>query len=165
VVFAFCAATRSRVLRYMLPAYPAFAILAAVGVLRVFGEKRLRQGLRILVPVLALGALAVALFPPVNLHAQDIKPIAVAETAITSPVEEIALYDSGQPRFDEANQLDWYGDRHAETLVSPEELDEWIANREARIFVIDRDTYETRFARVEHDVIARSGRLVCVRVK
>ncbi|MGQ9634680.1 MAG: ArnT family glycosyltransferase [Bryobacteraceae bacterium] len=31
-VFLLCAVTRSRVLRYMLPAYPAFAILAAIGV-------------------------------------------------------------------------------------------------------------------------------------
>ena len=166
VVFGFCAAASSRVLRYMLPAYPAFAILSAGGILRVFGEKRAERGLRVLVPVLAVGAILIAIFPPVHLHARDIRPIAAAETAATSPEEEIALYDSGQPRFDEASQLEWYGGRHAQTLLTPDELDQWIADREARVFVIDRGTLETRFVgRVEHDVIAQAGRLVCVRLK
>jgi 4-amino-4-deoxy-L-arabinose transferase-like glycosyltransferase len=166
VVFGLCAAARSRVLRYMLPAYPAFAILSAGGILRLFGEKRAERGLRILVPVLAAGAIAVAIFPPVNLHARDIRPIAAAETAVTSPEEQIGLYDSGQPRFDEASQLQWYGDRHAQIILTPDELEQWIRSRKARVFVIDRNTYDTRFAgRVEHDMIAQSGRLVCVRLK
>ncbi len=165
-VFGICAVARSRVLRYMLPAYPAYAILSAGGILRIFSQERAERGLRILVPVLAAGAIALAVFPPGHIHAGDIRPIATAETAATSPGEEIALYDSGQPRFDEASQLQWYGERHTQTLLTPDELDQWIAGREARVFVIDRTTYETRFTgRIEHDLIAQAGRLVCVRLK
>jgi 4-amino-4-deoxy-L-arabinose transferase-like glycosyltransferase len=166
VVFGICAAAHSRVMRYMLPAYPAFAILSAGGILRVFGETRARQGLRFLVPALALGAVLIALFPPVQLHARDIRPIASAVAAITAPDEETALYDAAQPRFDEASQLEWYGGRHSQILLTPDELDQWVASRTARDFVVDRVTYQERFAgRVAHDLITQSGPLVCVRLK
>ncbi len=44
VVYVLCAITRSRVLRYMLPAYPAFAILSAIGLLWLLPERYLRNG-------------------------------------------------------------------------------------------------------------------------
>jgi hypothetical protein len=166
VVFAICAAARSRVLRYMLPAYPAFAILSAGGAMQLIGERRVRHGMRVLAPVLVAGAALVALFPPVHLHALEIRPLAVAATALTMADEETALYDSGAPRFDEASQFEWYSGRHSQILLTPEELDQWIGARTARVFVMDRDTYLRRVAgRVEHDVAAQSGRLICVRLK
>jgi 4-amino-4-deoxy-L-arabinose transferase-like glycosyltransferase len=53
VVYVLCAITKSRVLRYMLPAYPAFAILAAVGLFGLLSERTIRMGLRVLTPILA----------------------------------------------------------------------------------------------------------------
>ena len=56
--------------------------------------------------------LAIAIRPPVNLHAAETRPIAVAATRATAPSELITLYDDGAPRDDELNQLQWYGDRY-----------------------------------------------------
>ncbi len=50
VVYVLCAITKSRVLRYMLPAYPAFAILSAIGLLWLLPERYVRNGLRVLTP-------------------------------------------------------------------------------------------------------------------
>src|ERR1039457_6269463 len=111
VVFALCAAARSRVLRYMLPAYPAFAILAALGLRKFVPDRYLRAGLRVATPVMALAVVAVAAFPRTHFEAAEIRPIAKAATAATNPGERVAFYDAGQPRFDEDNQLQWYGDR------------------------------------------------------
>ena len=52
VVYVLCAITKSRVLRYMLPAYPAFAILSAIGLLWMLPERTVRNGLRVLTPPL-----------------------------------------------------------------------------------------------------------------
>ncbi len=165
VVFALCAAARSRVLRYMLPAYPAFAILAALGLRRFVSERYLRRGLRVATPVMALGVAAVAAFPRTRFEAAEIRPIAKAATAATAPGERVAFYDDGQPRFDEDNQMQWYGDRFLIRLFSPGQLAEALRGRSGQVFVLDRDSYRAYVAgRMNHEVLAASGHLVCVRL-
>jgi 4-amino-4-deoxy-L-arabinose transferase-like glycosyltransferase len=107
VVFEMCSAARSRVLRYMLPAYPAFALLSALGHLKLVPARYLRNGLRIVTPVLGAIVLAIAWFPPTHWHATEIRPIALAATAATPANDRVVFYDAGQPRFDETNQLQW----------------------------------------------------------
>src|ERR1700734_4070777 len=61
VVYVLCAITKSRVLRYMLPAYPAFAILSAIGLLWMLPERTVRIGLRVVTPPLAAFVLFIAI--------------------------------------------------------------------------------------------------------
>ena len=165
VVFALCAAARSRVLRYMLPAYPAFAILAAIGLKKFVPDRYLRAGLRVATPVLALAVAAVTAFPRTHLEAAEIRPIAKASTAATAPRERIGFYDAGQPRFDEDNQLQWYGDRFLIRLFSREQLMEALHGSRARVFVLDRDAYRADVAgQIGHQVLAQSGHLICIRL-
>jgi 4-amino-4-deoxy-L-arabinose transferase-like glycosyltransferase len=165
VVFALCGITRSRVLRYMLPAYPAFAILTSIGILRLFTEAQTRKVMRVLIPVLAVGVISIAIFPPVRLHAAVVRPIATAATSATSPNERVGFYDEGQPRFDETNQMQWYGDRYLFILLTPEELEHSLSARQARVYVVDSGTYKSRFeSRIPHQIIATSGHLVCLRL-
>jgi 4-amino-4-deoxy-L-arabinose transferase-like glycosyltransferase len=166
VVFALCAAARSRVLRYMLPAYPAFAILAAIGLQKFVPDRYLRAGLRVATPVLALGVAAVAAFPRTHLEAAEIRPIARAATAATAPGERVGFYDAGQPRFDEDNQLQWYGDRFLVRLFSRDQLMEALHGGRVRVFVLDRNAYSAYVAgKIGHQVLAESGHLMCVRLE
>ena len=165
VIFALCAAARSRVLRYMLPAYPAFAILAAIGLRKFVPDRYLRAGLRVAMPVLALAVAAVAAFPRTHLEAAEIRPIAKAATAATAPGERVGFYDDGQPRFDEDNQLQWYGDRFLIRLFSREQLLEALGGGRVRVFVLDKSAYRTYVAaRIPHQVLAESGHLICIRL-
>jgi 4-amino-4-deoxy-L-arabinose transferase-like glycosyltransferase len=165
VVFAVCAVARSRVLRYMLPAYPAFAILAAIGLRKFLPDRYLRTGLRIATPLMALAVLAVAAFPRPHFEAAEIRPIAKAATAATAPGERVALYDAGQPRFDEDNQMQWYGDRFLIRLFSPADLVEALRGGRARVFVLDKDSYRAYVAgQMRHQVLAESGHLICIRL-
>jgi hypothetical protein len=165
VVFALCAAARSSVLRYMLPAYPAFAILAAVGVRKFVPDRYLRAGLRVATPVMALAVVAVAAFPRTHLEGAEIRPIAKAATAATAPGERVAFYDAGQPRFDEDNQMQWYGDRFLIRLFTREALAQALGGGRARVFVLDKDSYRTYLAgHVPHQVLAESGHLICIRL-
>jgi 4-amino-4-deoxy-L-arabinose transferase-like glycosyltransferase len=165
VVYALCAITKSRVLRYMLPAYPAFAILSAIGLLWLLPERYLRNGLRVLMPVLAIGVIVIAIRPPVNMHATETRPIALASTRATAPNEMITFYDDGAPRFDELNQLLWYGDRYFVAILEPGKLPEALQKPETHVFIVDANAFHADVeGRVPNQIIARAGHLVCFRL-
>jgi 4-amino-4-deoxy-L-arabinose transferase-like glycosyltransferase len=164
-VFALCAVARSRVLRYMLPAYPAFSILSALGLATFVPARWLHKGVRVATPVLAVAVLAVSIFPRTHWEAAEIRPIARVATAATRPGERIAFYDQGQPRYDETNQMEWYGDRYTLRLFSPSALEEAWRARRARVWVLDKDTYRAIAAsNSSHQVLAEAGHLVCIRL-
>lgn len=162
-VLLLCAAARSRVLRYMLPAYPAFAILAAIGIRAYISERRIWQGLKVALPLLCALAVAVAVKPPKTEHAADIRPIAAAASA--SPAgERVAFYDQGVARYDEMNQLQWYGNCTLKLLHRGELKQELEAHR-PEMMIVDEDSYRDFMEhRVAHRVIVRSGHLVCIEI-
>jgi 4-amino-4-deoxy-L-arabinose transferase-like glycosyltransferase len=163
VVFIFCAVARTRILRYMLPAYPAFSVLATVGVFNILSQAQGAKVMRVISPVLVLIVAAIAINPPVHYHALEIRPLAVAATAASAPSEQLALFDSGAPRWDEASQLQWYGDRFAQVLLSSQELMAWIYGHKTRVFIVDNRTYDRLFlGHLRHYVVRRQGHLVCV---
>jgi len=165
VIYVLCAITKSRVLRYMLPAYPAFAILAAIGMLWLAPERYLRNGLRVLTPLLAVVVLVVAIRPPVIWHATETRPIARESTRATAPNELITFYDDGAPRFDEMNQLLWYGDRYFVAVLEPGKLPEALAHPQTRVFIVDANAYQSDVEpQVPNEIIARAGHLVCFRL-
>lgn len=165
VVYFLCAITKSRVLRYMLPAYPAFAILSALGLLWLIPQRYVRNALRALTPVLAIVVLAVAIHPRINWHAVDTRPIALASTAATAPGELITFYDDGAPRFDEMNEMLWYGGRYFVPVWEPAELARALEKPRTRVFIVDAETFERQVApRIPNRIIARAGHLVCFRL-
>jgi hypothetical protein len=150
----------------MLPAYPAFSILAAIGMLKLASENWLRAGLRYALPVAGLLVAAVAVFPRTNREAAEIRPIALAATSATSPEERVAFYDGGQARYDELNQMQWYGDRYLNWFTDRDELLAKMHSGFARICVLDRTTYRTWVApSIPNELVAQSGHLVCIRTK
>ncbi len=165
VVLAMCAAAKSRVLRYMLSAYPALSILTAVGLAALIPVRSIQKGLLFATPVLAVAVVGIAIFPPVTHHVPEIQPIAHAATGAAPPGERVAFYDQGAPLYDEVNQMLWYGGREISLLLSPGELEQALTKRQTSVFVVDDGTYQTRFnSRIGHEVIAKAGHLVCVRL-
>ncbi len=165
VVFVLCAAAKSRVLRYMLPAYPAFAILSAIGLERLVPPAYIWKGLRVLAAVGAIASVAITVFPRKTAQAAEIRPIAQAATLATPEGSRIAFYDAGQPRFDETNQLLWYGDRYLDILLTPEQLRASLSEPAPRVYVVDRETYRNLFqSRRPHQVVRAIGHLVCLRL-
>lgn len=164
VVFILCSVTRSRILRYMLPAFPAFAMLSAIGLTRLVPDRHLKLSLRILVPLFGLAAIVVAIRQPGHWNATDVRPMALAATSATSPGERFGFYDEGQPRWDETNQLQWYGDRFLDAYLERSKLDEAIASRTQTVYVVDKATFEALAARERLVVVAASGHLVCFRL-
>ncbi len=165
VVYVLCAITKSRVLRYMLPAYPAFAILSAIGLLWMLPERYVRNGLRVLTPLLAIVVIGIAIRPPLNLHAIDTKSIARASTGATAPGERITFYDDGAPRFDEMNEMLWYGDRYFAPVWEAGQLPQALRNPQTRVFIMDVNTFNAQVeGRLPNQIIAQSGHLICFRL-
>jgi len=163
VVFALCAVARSRVLRYMLPAYPAFAILSGIGLRKLVPEITLRRAWRFAMPVFALVVAAVAAFPRTHWEAAEVRPMALLATAATPAAERVAFYDGGQPRFDETNQMEWYGERYMFRLFSRRELADALREGRAQVYVMDKDAYHTYVeSRMNHRVLGESGHLICI---
>jgi len=164
-VFVLCAVTRSRVLRYMLPAYPAFAILSAIGLMQWIPRRFLERTMNWLPPLAVAAALSIALWFPPNWHAREIRAIAQAQSRVLPPGEPVGLYDQGDPRYDETNQLEWYGDVVPVILLTPADLDGVLRAGLLPALVLDKATYQKQIQALPHDVIADSGRLISVRLK
>ena len=163
VMYAACSVGGSRVLRYLVPAYPAFSIFAAVGLIKWVPERFLRMGVNVLAPMAVIVGVGIALFPPVSLHAEEIKPIAAAVRSVTAEKERFAFYDSGAPRFDETGQIQWYGERTMWILTDAAGFENALAEPIAKVWVIDSATYQRYFA-ARSQIVARSGHLLCVKL-
>ncbi len=161
----FVQSRRARVLRYMLPAYPAFAILSAIGLLWFVPAHTVRNGLRVLTPLLAILVIWIAIRPPVNFHAVDTRAMARASTAATAPGELITFYDDGAPRFDEMNEMLWYGDRYFIAVLESGKLAAALQKPQTRVFIMDVNTFQAQVeSQIPNQVIARAGRLICFRL-
>jgi 4-amino-4-deoxy-L-arabinose transferase-like glycosyltransferase len=160
-----CSIGGSRVLRYLLPAYPAFSIFVAVGLMKWVPERYLRSGGNVLAPAAVIVGAGIALFPPVSLHAEEIKPIATAVRGVTGETERFVFYDAGQPRFDETGQIQWYGERIMWILTDAKAFENALAEPISKVWVVDAATFDRYFAaRSDAKIVARSGHLLCVKL-
>jgi 4-amino-4-deoxy-L-arabinose transferase-like glycosyltransferase len=164
-VFLLCAATRSRVLRYMLPAYPAMAILSAIGLLKWIPRRVIERAMDWAPALAGVGAIFIVLVLPPNWHASEIREVAQANDRAVRPGEPVGFYDNGDPRYDETNQLEWYGNSLPVMLPTRADLEGALQGGSVRVFVLDQATYRGRLPALPHEVIAQSGHLISLRLK
>ncbi len=129
----------------MLPAYPAFSILSALGLMKLVPEHRLRSGLRIA----DAGLLGLDRAGRGGMFPGHIKTGRRLRSGLSRwrlprrplPAERVAFYDAGQARYDELNQMQWYGDRYLNGLTDREKLLAELRSGVARVCVLDWATY------------------------
>jgi 4-amino-4-deoxy-L-arabinose transferase-like glycosyltransferase len=165
VVFLLCAAARGRVLRYLLPAYPAFSILSALAIAHFIPRRLLDRTMHWIPAASVLAAIAIVVSVTPSQHAAEILPIAHAASEPRG--QKVILYDEGQPRFDEANQLEWYGDCVPQMLLTSSDLDRALKSPGTGVsaFIIDKPTYQSAAKPIPHNVIAESGHLIYLRLR
>jgi 4-amino-4-deoxy-L-arabinose transferase-like glycosyltransferase len=164
-VFLLCAVARSRVLRYMLPAYPAFAMLAAIGILRWIPRRIVERAMDWIPPLTVVAAATIVVLFPASWHATEVRAIAEAQSRALPPGTTIGFYDKGDPRNDETNQLEWYGNDVPVEPYTAAAFEDALRMGSIRVFVLDMATYDQRVRTQPHDVIARAGHLISVRMK
>lgn len=163
-VFVLCSASKSRVLRYMLPAYPAFALWTAIGLQSLLQERYLRRFLPVAAGLVALLYAYLAVFPKTHWEAAATRPMALELIAAAPAHERIPFYDGGAPRFDEINQLHWYGDRDLALFTDESAFLREVTSGRSTALAVDGATYRNRIQpkNLPIRVIYESGHLVCL---
>jgi len=164
-VFLLCAAARSRVLRYMLPAYPALAILATIGIMKWAPRRLVDRVMQWAPPAALLVAIGIVIWAPATWHARETRAIAQANSRILPAREPMGVYDKGDPRYDETNELEWYGNDVPVMFLTRDELEQALEEASLHVMVTDEATYRDRIQLLPHEVIARSGHLISVQLK
>jgi 4-amino-4-deoxy-L-arabinose transferase-like glycosyltransferase len=161
-VFLLCAAARSRVLRYMLPAYPALAILAAIALLRWIPRRAIERSMVWIAPLAGVASIAIVLLTRPVWHATEIRRLADAAPGLLAPGQPIGFYDKGDPRYDETNQLEWYGTAVPVLLMTPADLVHALTDDSIHMFIVDRATYAAAIQHIPHEIVGATDHLVSV---
>jgi 4-amino-4-deoxy-L-arabinose transferase-like glycosyltransferase len=152
-----------KVLRYIMPAFPAFSILAAVPVARLVSAMRGMAYLRTAYAVLIAVVFLIGCFPNPMMRAEDMIKVAAAVNSRVSPSHRVIIYTSNWDQLDYVPQFLWYSNRFCDHLTDPDKLFEALNSQPGTVFIMDAGDYEklTINARVYGEVIAATRNLVC----
>jgi len=151
--------------RYIMPAMPALAILAATGL----QKKMLVASRPTLVAAFLLcctAVLAIVAFPHPKERAGDMKLLGPVVDKWTPQNDRALLYTSGELQYGYANQLLWYGNRFLEHLPEPLALQKTLMGSEERTLIIDRASYQALIEpkAIPARIAAETPNFLCVRI-
>jgi 4-amino-4-deoxy-L-arabinose transferase-like glycosyltransferase len=140
VLFTFSMA-EAKILRYIMPAFPAFSILSATAVTKWLSTTRKRINLKVVYCFLIIAALSIAIFANHRMRAEDMRQLAPLADAHTTPDQPVFIYTYGQPHSNYVAQLLWYSNRFCENSLDANELFVKINNSGASVVIMDKETY------------------------
>jgi 4-amino-4-deoxy-L-arabinose transferase-like glycosyltransferase len=126
-------------LRYILPVFPAFAILSASVLNDWIPLRRKIQSFQALYALGAVFVVYAALFPMTLLRATDMRQLAPVADAHTTPQEGLLIYSSGAQDWGVQNQLLWYGNRHTELITDLSDVQSRLESGRNSVVVIDKE--------------------------
>jgi 4-amino-4-deoxy-L-arabinose transferase-like glycosyltransferase len=108
-------------LRYIMPVFPAFAILAAIPLNEWIAERRRTFFLKAAYAVLCVVMVGMAVNPKYRVRPEEMRRLAPIAEAATAPGRRILLYTERAPRDAHLFQIIWYANRHCELLSDADE--------------------------------------------
>src|SRR5262249_7644098 len=108
-------------LRYILPAFPAFAILSAITLNDWIKPHRRRLFLKASYAVLCLTMVGMALNPKYRVRPEEMRRLAPVAESATIPERKILLYIERLHPYAHMYQIIWYADRYCELLANANE--------------------------------------------
>ena len=100
-----------KVLRYLLPAFPAFALLGALALRHWIPERFKLRSFGVACGLMLAGILLITFTASHRLRAVEMRQLAALVETETEAEHPILLYDGGQARWDYVHQFIWYSDR------------------------------------------------------
>ena len=101
-------------LRYILAAFPAFAILSAISLERLIPARRRSAYFAAAYLSLCLAVSVMGVLPKYGVRYEEMRKLAPVAEAATLPYQRIVLYTNGKLRSDYLYQLIWYANRHCD---------------------------------------------------
>jgi 4-amino-4-deoxy-L-arabinose transferase-like glycosyltransferase len=168
VVGAFALAD-TKVLRYILPAFPAFSIVSAMVLDGWLTAARKEAAFKVLYALASVFVIYAAFVPMTLLRATDMRALGPVAEAHTAPQERVLLYSRTGPPWDRRNQFLWYANRSVDVATSESELDAKLTSAGSVVALVDRQTAgellavprEGKGARVE--LLGESEEFVCLK--
>jgi 4-amino-4-deoxy-L-arabinose transferase-like glycosyltransferase len=157
----------SKVLRYLLPAFPAFSILVAYTLDQWIPAARRQTALVGASALLGLLFLGTALFPGHRLRARDVKQLLPPIEAVIAPTQQVLFYAGGAPRWDYVHQLIWYSAHRFDLAAGFPELLAHLNHATLPPVIVDQATFQQFFAsqQVKVELLAYSEHFLCFRRK
>jgi 4-amino-4-deoxy-L-arabinose transferase-like glycosyltransferase len=155
----------AKVLRYIMPIFPAFAILAAAPLSRWAASGRSALWVKSAY-LLALAALVLAaLFPKPKPRAEDMRSLAPIIDANSNPAPRVILYTYGELRHDYMSQLVWYSNRYCVHLTDLNAVREALRSCPELLAVMDKQSFnQMREAQdLRYVEFGESENFVCVK--
>lgn len=155
----------SKVLRYILPVFPAFAILSAYALHRLLTPQRLPKFAQIAVLLMSLAGFITLAFPNYEIRGGDMRALAPVSDAATAPGEKVVLYASGEYQWNYGTQLIWYGNRLCTHLKDIKEVENQLAEREQTVVIMDKTSFADFKTQNESkiEMLGESEKFVCFR--
>jgi len=156
----------SKILRYILPAFPVFSILSAYSLVKLFSRQTLAKFSRSAVLILALAGLIIVFFPNFKKRAEDMRVIAPISDVASNPEEKIILYTSGELQWNYQMQLIWYGNRNTLLIKNRKEIENLLSEKKELVVVMDKLSYVDFKGETSSQitVLGESEKFVCFRV-
>ncbi len=156
----------SKVLRYILPVFPAFAILSAYALTNLLSPKHLSKFSQAAVLLLALAAFVTVGFPNYLVRAGDMRSLAPITDAATAPNEKILLYTSGEYQWNYQTQLLWYGNRLCTMIKDLREVENILSLNKQTVVIMDKPSFAefTSQYKLKIRVIGESEKFICFRL-
>jgi 4-amino-4-deoxy-L-arabinose transferase-like glycosyltransferase len=156
-------------LRYILAAFPGFAILSASVLNDWMPLRRKIQSFAVLYGLGAALVLYAAFVPMTLLRATDMRQLAPVADANTSPQERILIYSSGNLDWGVQNQLLWYGNRYTDLLTNLPDVRSRLESGTNTVVVIDKEAAGRLMAEMAGEkaerltVLAESDNFYCLK--
>jgi 4-amino-4-deoxy-L-arabinose transferase-like glycosyltransferase len=150
-------------LRYLMPVFPAFAILAALPLNEWITATRRPFFLKAAYAVLCLVMVGMALNPKYRTRPEEMRRLAPIAAAATAPEQPILLYTERTPRQAHLFQIIWYADRRCELLASIDETLERLWDTPPATVIMDKTAFQTLHDQIAHriKVLGETERFVC----
>lgn len=162
VIVPFCFA-EFKWLRYILPVFPAFAILSAITLDDWIADHRRRFFLKTAYVVLCLMMLGMAFNPKYRVRPEEMRRLAPIAEAATSPEHRILLYTERAPRDAHLFQVIWYANRYCELLTNANEAVARLEKEPNAAVIMDKGVFETSIGDVDQSIkiLGATERFVC----
>lgn len=155
----------AKVLRYILPVFPALAMLSAYSLLRLLPQRILPNFARFVVLLLAVAATISIGIPNYLLRGEDMSIIAPVSDASTKANEKVVLYTSGQYQWNYLNQLLWYGNRLSIHTKEIRDIRTQLAEKKELVVIMDKKSFWQlkKQADMNIKILVESNNFVCFR--
>jgi hypothetical protein len=159
--------SEAKTLRYVMPIFPAFAILAAAPLSRWAGSIRAARYVKLGYLFALTALLLAALLPNPRYRADDMQALAPVIDANSDPARRVILYTYGELHHNYMSQFVWYTDRDCAHLTDLNTVKTALFSCPGQVAVVDKQAFAQLSGAPGISVVSlgESEKFVCVKSK